>query len=112
MESGYPPSSRDPLDRAAADSELLGDLVKPVTPRCSQSSTDAILKLGIDEGATAMLAVSLGSSNAGIHPLTDHCALELGEHAHHLKHRLAGRCRRVDSLLMQEQVDAQAVQLG
>ena len=39
-------------------------------------------------------------------------ALELGEHAHHLKHRLAGRCRRVDALLMQEQVDPQAVRLG
>jgi hypothetical protein len=34
-DSGKPvdsPSCRDPLDRAAADAELLGDLVKPAAP--------------------------------------------------------------------------------
>src|SRR4051812_45981789 len=77
--------SRDPLDRAAADSELLGNLVQTWAPRCSQRVPDAILKLGIDEGATAMLAVSLSPSNPRIHPLADHGSLELGEHAHHLK---------------------------
>jgi hypothetical protein len=53
-----------------------------------------------NEGAAAVLATGLGPSNAGIHPLADHCALELGEHAHHLEHRLAGRRRGVDALLM------------
>jgi hypothetical protein len=63
-------------------------------------------QLNVDEGSTAVLAPGLGPSNAHIHPLTDHGALELGEHAHHPKHRLAGRRRRV------EKVDAQAVQLS
>jgi hypothetical protein len=36
----------------------------------------------------------------------DHGALELGEHAHHLKHGIASRRRGVDALLMQEQFDA------
>jgi len=41
----------------------------------------------------------------------DHGALELGKHTHHLKHRLARRRRRVEPLLMQEQVDAEGMQL-
>jgi hypothetical protein len=69
VESGYLPSSRDPLDRAAADPELLGDLVQTWAPRCSQRVTNATLQLGVDERATAVLAVSLGPSNARIHPL-------------------------------------------
>jgi hypothetical protein len=39
------------------------------------------------------------------HPLDDHAALELPEYAEHLEHRLACRCRRVDCLLEQEQLD-------
>ena len=35
-------ASRDPLDRPAADSELLGDLVQTWAPRCSQRVTDAL----------------------------------------------------------------------
>jgi hypothetical protein len=42
----------------------------------------------------------------------NHRALELGKYAHHLKHRLAGRGRGVEALLMQEQVDPQGVQFG
>ena len=38
--------------------------------------------------------------------------LELGKHAHHLKQGLAGRCSRVEPLLMPEQVDTQCMQLG
>ena len=32
-------------------------------------------------------------------------ALELGEYAHHLKHRLTGRRGGIDTLLMQVQID-------
>jgi hypothetical protein len=42
----------------------------------------------------------------------DHRALGLGEYAHHLKHRLAGRRRGVETLLVQEQVNAERVQLA
>ena len=34
------------------------------------------------------------------------------KHAHHLKQGLAGRCSRVEPLLMPEQVDTQCMQLG
>ena len=79
----------DALDSARANAELLGDLVQPWATRSSQCITDAPFQLGVDEGPTAVLATSLGPSNARIHPLADHCALELGEHAHHLEHGLA-----------------------
>jgi hypothetical protein len=102
----------DALDSARANAELLGDLVQPWATRSSQCITDAPFQLGVDEGPTAVLATGLGPSNARIHPLADHRALELGEDAHHLEHGLARRRRGVDALLMQEQVDAQAVQLG
>jgi hypothetical protein len=41
----------------------------------------------------------------------DHGALELGKYTHHLKRRLARRRRRVEPLLMQEQINAECVQL-
>src|SRR5215813_635110 len=44
--------------------------------------------------------------------LLNYRALELGKDAQHLKHRLAGRCGRVETLLMQKQVDAERVKLG
>src|SRR3954469_3017310 len=103
--------SRDPLDRAAADSELLGDLVQTWAPRCSQRVTDAPFQLGVDEGATTVLAVGLSPSDACVHALADHGTLELSEDAHHLKHCLAGRRRSVDSLLVEKEVDAQGMQL-
>jgi hypothetical protein len=45
------------------------------------------------------------------HPLLDHRSLELGEDAHHLEWRLPGGRGGVDALLMQEQVDAEGVDL-
>ena len=62
--------------------ELLGDLVQPWATRSSQCITDAPFQLGVDDGPTAVLATGLGPSNARIHPLADHHALELGEDAH------------------------------
>src|SRR5262249_59496839 len=44
--------------------------------------------------------------------LLNHSALKLGKDIHHLKHSLAGGCRRVEALLVQEQVDAERMQFG
>jgi hypothetical protein len=90
--------------------------VKAGTARSRQSVTDSLFRLGGHSGAPerfpALGAARLGPGNASAHPLDNHAALELGKHAHHLKHRLAGGRRGVDALLMQEQLDAEAVQLG
>ncbi len=46
------------------------------------------------------------------HSLSDHRALELGEHAHHLEEGAARRGRGVDGLLMKIQAHAEGVDLG
>jgi len=50
---------------------------------------------------------ALGPRQASTDSFLDRGALELGKHAHHLKHRLTGRRSDVEPLLMQEQVDAE-----
>ena len=72
----------------------------------------ASLDVGSDLGPTQLLALVLCPPQAGAHPLLDHRPLELGEHAHHLEHGLAGRRRGVEALLVQKKVDAERVQLA
>jgi len=72
-------------------------------------STDGRTPHGMDgwptDGLTALGALGLGPRHAGQHTLADDRALELSEDAEHLKHRLAGRRRGVEALLMQVQLD-------
>src|SRR5262249_36618418 len=49
---------------------------------------------------------------ASANALLNDRALELGKDTEHLKHRLAGRRGRVETLLMQKQVAAERVKLG
>jgi hypothetical protein len=90
---------------AACHAELSGDLVKARPPRSRQSVTDSLFDLGASAGApegfAAPGAAHFGPGNTSAHPLDNHRTLELGEHAHHLKHSLAGGCRGVEALLMQ-----------
>ena len=53
---------------------------------------------------------SLCPCQPGHDTFADHRALKLGKHAEHLKHRAAGRCGRVEPLLMQIQIDTFSVQ--
>ena len=48
-----------------------------------------------------MFPLALGPRKPGADPFLNHGALELGKHAHHLKHRLACRRPGVEPLLMQ-----------
>ena len=61
---------------------------------------------------SASRAPLAGSGNAATDALNDHGPLELGEHAEHLKHRLAARDCRIEPLLMQIQVNAFGVQIA
>jgi hypothetical protein len=86
--------SVDRLGRSLQDlcgflSELHAPGHRPLFSTSRQRVTNAPFQLGIDEGATAVLAAGLGPSNARVHPLADHGSLELCEHAHHLEHGLA-----------------------
>jgi hypothetical protein len=42
----------------------------------------------------------------------DHGTLELGKDPHHAEHRFAGGSRRIETLLVQEQINPQRVQFG
>jgi hypothetical protein len=53
----------------------------------------------------------LGSREPSEHPLPDHGPFELGKDAHHLKHCPTGRPGGVETLLMQEEIDAFGVKL-
>ena len=59
-----------------------------------------------------MLSLTLGPRHARANAFHDHRSFELGEYAHHLKQRLAGRRGRVDTLLVQVEIDLECVQLG
>jgi hypothetical protein len=62
-------------------------------------------------GRPSLLPLCASTIEAGLDPLPDHGALEFGEHAHHLKHRFAGRRRRIEPLLMEHEVNSERVQL-
>ena len=105
----------DPLHGPRSHPELRCDLVEAWPPRSRQSLTDSLFQVHgcarASEGFPALGAARLGPGKASPHPLDNHAALELGKHAHHLKHGLAGGRRGVDALLMQGKVDPDAVQV-
>ena len=53
-------------------------------------------------GPSERFSLALGPRKASTDTFLDDAALELGEHAQHLKHRLSGRCSGVEALWMQE----------
>src|SRR5262249_15345234 len=66
---------------------------------------DGILGSLVDLRPAELLSLRLGSSKAGSDALLDHGPLELGKHAHHLEHRLSGRRRGVEALLVEIEID-------
>src|SRR3954451_10583643 len=82
-----------PLHHARADPELLAYLVNAIalSPQLAYARLDGWL-----HSASAQLCtLRPGAREAGIDALTNNPVLEFGEHAEHLKHRLAGGGCRV-----------------
>src|SRR5262249_41441274 len=77
-----------------------------------QSCSDSLSQLVRDWRPAKAFTFTLGPLEASAHALLNDRALELGKDAQHLKHRLAGRRGRIETLLMQKQVDAERVKLG
>ena len=71
-------------------------------PRLVQGRLDLFFQFGSNGRPAEALALSPGPRKASANALRDDAALELGEHAQHLEHRLARRRRSVEALLMQE----------
>jgi hypothetical protein len=98
------------LHGGRADLELSRSLAH--AQAACQSRADAFLHLVCDWRSPQPLALTLGPPKAGTDSFLNDRPLEFGKHAHHAEHRLAGRCAGVEALLMQEQVDAESVELG
>jgi hypothetical protein len=99
------------LHRTGIDPETLRDLAHAGPSRSRQSLPDPLFQLGGYPRPPEPFSFALGPRQASTDSFLDHGALELGKHAHHLKHRLTGRRSGVEPLLMQEQVDAKGMQL-
>src|SRR6266487_547505 len=77
-----------------------------------QSRPDSLSQLIRDRRSAKSLTFTLGPLQASADALLNDRALELGKDAEHLKHGLAGRRGRVETLLMQKQIDAERVKFG
>jgi hypothetical protein len=59
----------------------------------------------LNRPTTKLLSFGSRTSKSGHHSLSDHCSLELSEHAEHLEHGATGGGGRIEPLLMQKQID-------
>ena len=103
----YPRASRWTVPVATPNCAAI--LWKPGPPGADSRFSSAA---GVRGRPNAFGAARLGPSNASAHPLDYHRSLELGKHAHHLKHGLARGRRCIDALLMESKINPEAVQLG
>src|SRR5215471_14666947 len=103
--------SFDPLHRAGGDSKLHRDLAHALLALL-EGLADSGFEIGIDPRPAQRFAFVSRPREAGAHTFLDHGALEFGEYAHHLKHRLAGGRRGVNSLLVQVQINFKGMNVG
>ena len=102
----------DPLHRAGIDAELLGDFANTRATRLVKRLMDSHFEFRGNRRPAKPFALALGPRKPSADSFLDYAALELGKDAHHLEHRLAGRRRGVETLLVQEQVDPESMQFG
>jgi hypothetical protein len=96
-----------------ADTKPLRNLADALcAARGVHSLTNGFFQIEGYRRAAELLSLATRPAQAQPEHVPELSPLELGKDAHHLKQRLAGGCRRVHSLLVQEQVDPQGVQLG
>src|SRR5262249_60854779 len=74
--------------------------------------TDSIFERFGYCGASQRLALVLGPFKASPDSFPNDGPLKLGKDTQHLKHRLAGRRRGVETLLVEKQIDLERVQFG
>src|SRR5215472_14396460 len=85
----------DSLHCAGVNSKTFGNDADTRSPRSRQSLTDSFLECGGDWGTPKAFTLTPGPREASTDSFLNHRPLELGKHAHHLKHRLAGRRGRI-----------------
>src|SRR6266550_9127840 len=95
---------------ARVDLEFGRRLAHAHAPR--QSRPDSFSQLVSDSWPAEAFTFTLGPLKASANPFLNNRAFELGKNAEHLKHGLACWRGRIETLLMQKQVDAERVKLG
>jgi hypothetical protein len=102
----------NPLHRARINAKTLGYPTYSFTNALTlvQCGLDSLLKLGRYPRPTKSFALVLGPPKPGADSFCDHRPFKLGKHTQHLKHGFAGRCRGVQTLLMQKQVNVEGMQ--
>src|SRR5262249_61323476 len=101
-----------PLHGAGIDAEPFGNDAHTGSSRRRQGLTDSSFECRGNWGAPEALTLTPGPRKPGADSFRDHRTLELGKHAHHLEHRLAGGRRGVEPLLAHEKGDLEGVQPG
>src|SRR5205823_5662009 len=76
--------------RAGVNSKLFGNDADTWPPRSRQSLTDSFFQCGGDWWTPKAFTLTPGPREASTDSFRNHRPLELGKHAHHLKHRLPG----------------------
>src|SRR5262249_33329191 len=102
----------DPLHRARINSKLFGNDADTGPSRTRQSLTDSFFECGGDWRTPKALTPIPGPRQPSTDSFRNHCPLELGKHAHHLKHRLPRPGGGVQSLMTQKSVAPERVQIG
>ena len=97
-------------DVTLGEAQLTGDRTSGLLGIGGASGDDLGLGQPLDRGRTAQPhALGAGAGETGMDALLDDGALEFGEHAEHLEQSAAARRRRIDTLHMQVEIDAVAV---
>src|SRR5262249_33654132 len=104
--------ARDSLDCAGTHAQFPRNLEDAGPALALKRLPNSILGLDVDLRSAELLSFGLSPGKASSDPLLNHCTLELSKDAHHLKHGLAGRSCRMESLLMKVQVDPERVNFG
>jgi hypothetical protein len=97
-------ASYNALHGTGADAEFAGYLQDAVAFGAKQ--LDAFFDLGIYARPAKRDSFRLSPRKPGVHPFANDASLKFGEYTQHLEHGLSGSGRRIEALLVQEQVDA------
>ncbi len=98
------------LHSAHADPNFPGNLANSAVASL-QSSSDLCFYGSINRAPPQFRSLRSGPIKTGLHTLANDRTFQFCKDADHLEHRLSGRCRRVQPLLMQVEIDIQGVQV-
>src|SRR5262245_41633509 len=96
-----------PQNGANPKPDVASDAANANSARAQRKSRLHLPRLALlDRPPSKLLAIRTGTRKSGQHPFADHGTLKLGKDPKHLEHRLARRRGSVETLLVEEEVNA------